>query len=95
MARQAYKDRYISTYLTKDGLMEEVKRYCERYGYSFSKLAQAAIVEKMEREREKEEEAITGVGGMRATKLATPATPTPTPNPTTIRTFPDNGGPRS
>jgi hypothetical protein len=54
MSNSLYKDRQsITVYLTKDGLMEETKEYCRRYGYSLSKLAQAALAEKMERERER------------------------------------------
>jgi hypothetical protein len=49
---EAYRDRNFSVYLTVDGVMEKAKEYCERYGYSLSKLGQIALIEKFERERE-------------------------------------------
>jgi len=45
-----YKDRAFMVYLTIDGLSDKVNKYCKRYGISHSKLAQQAIVEKLERE---------------------------------------------
>src|SRR5919109_2429355 len=54
MSKLFYKDRSFMVYLTVDGLMDKVNNYCKRYGYSYSKLAQMAIAEKLEREERKE-----------------------------------------
>jgi hypothetical protein len=73
-----YKDRAFMVYLTIDGLGDKVHKYCKRYGISHSKLAQQAIVEKLEKEVELARLSVKGVRGSQATTLATPPdTPTP------------------
>jgi hypothetical protein len=41
-------------YMTVDGLMDKVNKHCRKYGYSYPKLAQQAIAEKLEREEQRE-----------------------------------------
>jgi hypothetical protein len=61
-------------YMTADGLMGKVTKHCQKYGLSYSKLAQMAIAEKLERE----EQQTKGVRGSQATNHRDPAdTPIP------------------
>jgi hypothetical protein len=77
MSAMFYKNRCFMTYLTADGLMDKVNRYCKRYGLSYSKLAQMSIAEKLEREEQEQLELQhDDQKGVRGSYLATNQVPT-------------------
>lgn len=47
-------------YMTADGLMSKVTKHCQKYGLSYSKLAQLAIAEKLEREERRQTKGVRG-----------------------------------
>ena len=88
MSGRYYEGRYFTVYVTANGLMDKVNQHCQKYGLSYSKFAQMAIAEKMEREEQQqlgmriegEGKLQKGVRGPQATKQATPATPPTAPS---------------
>jgi hypothetical protein len=87
-----YKDRAFMVYLTIDGLSDKVNKYCKRYGISHSKLAQQAIVEKLEREeKELGQQELKNLQGSRIEAPASQAADlTTTTTATTDTTTPTN-----
>ena len=83
MSGRYYKGRYFTVYMTANGLMDKVNQHCQKYGLSYSKFAQTAITEKLEREKGKliqsDDNDNDGAKGVQATTLATPTAPAPSP----------------
>ena len=50
---ELYRNRNFMVYVTVDGVMEKAKEYCEKYGYTLSKLGLISVIEKLEREEQK------------------------------------------
>lgn len=84
---ELYRNRNFMVYVTVDGVMEKAKEYCEKYGYTLSKLGLISVIEKLEREEQKRK-------SLQGSRIATPATQaaveeaTPTPTTTTVTSNP-------